>query len=84
MMNASRRRLFHCLALAAGSKVGEGAETAVTLDVLRTVSAFHGTNLSDDRLRVLKPVLERRWAALQALRDVDIDDSVALAGGILV
>jgi len=72
------------LALAGGgSSAVEGAEPAVTLDVLRNVSAAHGTNLSDDRLRVVKPVLERFLPQLRALRDFEIDDSVAPTQGIL-
>jgi len=68
---------------AGGSSAAEGAEPAVTLDVLRNVSAAHGTNLSDDRLRVVKPVLERFLPQLRALRDFEIDDSVAPTQGIL-
>ena len=60
-----------------------GAEPAITLDVLRSVSAAHGTNLSDDRLRAVKPVLENRRSQLRALRDFEVDDSVAPTQGIL-
>ena len=84
LMNLSRRRLFHCQALAAGcGAAGEAAEPAISLDVLRNVSAFQGVDLSDDRLRVLKPVLEHRLATLRALRDFEIEDSVAPAEGTL-
>jgi len=80
-MKISRRRLFQSLAVAAGSGgAGEAAEPALSLDVLRDVSAFHGTHLSDDRLQILKPVLEHRLEALQPLRDFEIDDSVVPAG----
>jgi hypothetical protein len=78
-MAVSRRRLIQSLALTAGCC--EGAGPALSLDALRQVSAFQGTNLSDDRLRVLKPVLERRLADLRALRDFEIDDSVAPVHG---
>jgi hypothetical protein len=84
VMTVSRRRLFQSLALTGGcSTVAEGAESAITLDVLRNVSAAHGTNLSDDRLQVVKPVLEHRLPQLQALRDFEIDDTVAPTQGIL-
>ncbi len=33
--------------------------------------------LSDERMRVLRPILERREAQLQALRDFSIDDSIS-------
>ncbi|HYM10271.1 MAG TPA: hypothetical protein VEU62_06050 [Bryobacterales bacterium] len=83
-MTVSRRRLLQSLALTGGySAAAAGAETAITLDVLRDVSVAHGTNLSDDRLRVVKPVLEHSRPQLQALRDFEIDDSVAPTQGIL-
>jgi len=83
-MPVSRRRLLQSLALAAGAGPAvEGAEPGIALDVLRDVSVAHGTNLSDDRLRVVKPVLERFLPQLRALRDFEIDDSVAPTQGIL-
>ena len=83
-MTVSRRRLLQSLALTGGySTAAEGAEPAIPLDVLRNVSAAHGTNLSDDRLRVVKPVLEHRLPQLRALRDFEIDDTVAPTQGIL-
>jgi hypothetical protein len=83
-MTVSRRRLLQSLALTAGSSTAaEGAEPTIALEALRNVSAAHGTNLSDDRLRVVKPVLERRLSQLQALRDLEIDDSIAPTQGIL-
>jgi len=53
------------------------------LDALRNVSAAHGINLSDDQLRVVKPVLEHRLPQLRALRDFEVDDAVAPTQGIL-
>ncbi len=83
-MPVSRRRLLQSLALTGGyGTAAEGAEPAIALDVLRNVSAAHGTNLSDNRLRIVKPVLERRLPQLRALRDFEIDDSVAPTQGIL-
>jgi hypothetical protein len=79
-MKISRRRLFQSLAVAAGSGGAGAAEPALSLDVLRDVSAFHGTHLSDERLQIVKPVLEHRLEALQPLRDFEIDDSVVPAG----
>jgi hypothetical protein len=61
----------------------EATESTITLDALRNVSTAHGTNLSDDRLRLLKPALERRLPQLRALRDFEIDDAVAPVQGIL-
>jgi hypothetical protein len=83
-MTVNRRRLFQSLALTAGFRTQvEGAETTITLDVLRNVSAVHGTNLSDDRLRVLKPVLEHSLPQLRAFRDFEVDDAIAPTQGIL-
>jgi hypothetical protein len=83
-MTVSRRRLLQSLALAGGSSTAaEGAEPTITLDALRNVSVAHGTNLSDERLRVIKPVLENRLPQLRALRDFEIDDAVAPTQGIL-
>jgi hypothetical protein len=88
VMTVSRRRLFQTLALAGGYSTGysteaEGAEPAMALDVLRNVSAAHGINLSDDRLLVVKPVLEHGQPQLRVLRDLEIDDTVAPTQGIL-
>lgn len=83
-MAVSRRRLFQSLALAAGAGSGAaGAEPTLTLDALRAVSAAHGTGLGDDRLRVVKPVLEHRLAQVRALRDFEFDEAVAPTQGIL-
>jgi hypothetical protein len=84
MKKINRRRMFQSLALTAGcGGAAEGAESSPSLEVLRNVSAFHGTNLSDDRLRILKPVLERRQADLQALREFAFDDATTPTEGIL-
>ncbi len=83
-MAVSRRRLLQSVALTSGCGVSaEAAESTTALDVLRNVSAAHGTNFTDDRLRILAPVLEGRRTQLQALRDFTIDDSVAPSQGIL-
>jgi hypothetical protein len=83
-MPVSRRRLFQSLALTAGYGAAvEGTESAITLAVLRDVSAVHGTDLSDDRLRVVKPVLEHSLPQLQALRDFEVDAAIAPTQGIL-
>ena len=82
-MTVSRRRLFQTLALTGGySTQTEGAEPAMALDVLRNVSAAHGINLSDDRLRAVKPVLEHGLPQLRVFRDLEIDDTVAPTQGI--
>lgn len=83
-MSVSRRRLFRALALTAGcSTTIDGAEPAGSLEALRNVSAAHGSNLSDDQLRVVKPVLEQRAPQLRALRGFEISDAVAPTQGIL-
>jgi hypothetical protein len=83
-MAFSRRRLFQYLALTGGcSTASEAAEPAIGLDMLRNVTAVHGTNLSDDRLRVIKAVVEQRLSELRAMRDFEVDDSIAPTPGIL-
>ena len=83
-MTIDRRRLFQSLALTVCySKAGKGAEPEITLNVLRDVSTLYGTNLSDDRLRVVKPVLEQRLSQLQLIRDFEFDDTIAPTEGVL-
>jgi len=81
-MTVSRRRLFQSLAVAGGCSVAEGAESPLALEALRNVSAAHGTNLTDDRLRVVKPVLENRRPQVRALREFAFDDTVEPPQGI--
>lgn len=82
-MNFDRRRVLQSLALTVGVIPSvEGAEPAVTLDALRNASAAIGTNLGDDRLRVIRPALEQRLPQLQALRDFEVDDAVEPTPGI--
>jgi len=83
-MAINRRRLIQSLALTgACNRLVEGAEPPITAEVLRNVSAAHGSNLSDHRLRLLAPVLQNRLARLQVLRDFEVDDDVAPTQGIL-
>jgi hypothetical protein len=83
-MAVSRRKLVQSLVLGgAYNTVIEAAEPPTSVDALRNVSAAHGSNLSDDRLRVVAPVIKNRLARLQALRDFEVDDRVAPTQGIL-
>ena len=83
-MAVSRRRLFKTVALtAAFGAPAKGADPALSLEVLRNVSAMYGTNLSDDRLRILKPVLDQRQGQLQSLRAFQPADTIAPTAGIL-
>jgi hypothetical protein len=84
-MNASRRRLLGALAFASGCRRAPNSqESKITVDVLRDTASVHGKNLSDNRLQIIKPALERRLSGLQALRDFEIDDAVGPTPGILV
>lgn len=81
-MTVSRRRLVQIVAFATASgPAAKAADPAIPLDVLRNVSRFDGTNLNDERLQVLKPVLEHRAPQLRALREFEIDDTVEPAHG---
>jgi len=61
----------------------DAAETETSLDALRHVSAAHGVNLTDERLRVVKPVILQRLPQLLALRNFEIDDAVSPTPGII-
>jgi hypothetical protein len=83
-MSVSRRRLFKTVAVTtAFGAPSKAADPGLSLEVLRNVSSFNGTNLNDDRLRVLKPVLEQRQRQLQVLRAFQPADSIAPTPGIL-
>ena len=83
-MTIARRRLLKTLTLATGFGTSTNAQEArLALDFLRGVSTVHGTNLSDARLEIIKPALERRLSQLRALRGFEIDDAVAPTRGIL-
>ncbi len=72
-MSISRRRLFQSVVVAGGfAPAVEGAEPSITLEVVRDAAVAHGTHLSEERLRVLKPVLEHSLPQLRALRDFDL------------
>ncbi len=81
-----RRHLFGSLLLAGASrpKPAEAQETAASIDSLCHVAAAHGVRLTDDRIRILGPVLKNRQAQLNALRAFAIDDKVAPTPGIAV
>jgi hypothetical protein len=75
-MKLNRRRVFQSLGL--GLMASEAAASPADL---RPVALAHGIQLSDDRLRILEPVLARRAVQLKAIRDFEIEDSVALTDG---
>lgn len=83
-MTVARRRLLQALTVAGSLRTAADAQDSkLGLDALRSVSLLHGANLSDDRLEVVKPVLESRLAKLQALRSFEVDDAVGPTQGIL-
>ena len=83
-MGMSRRGLIAGLASmpAAGAQVTPAP--ALSIETLRHVSSMQGTNLNDERLRILRPVLERRARQLQQLRGAELDDAVEPTQGILI
>jgi hypothetical protein len=84
-MAINRRRLIQTFVLTGGAcnKLVKGAEPTISVEVLRNVSAVHGSNLSDERLQIVAPALQSRVARLQALRDFEVDDRVPPTHGIL-
>jgi hypothetical protein len=83
-MAVSRRRFLHSVSLTGvGVAAAQQPRPAAALDPLRNVSAAYGIDLNEDRLRILQPVLARRFTQLRTLRDFDIDDAVAPTRGVL-
>src|SRR5881394_2998841 len=80
-MSLSRRSLARSLALG-GGLAGQASAQQSSND-LGIVAAAHGVNLSEERGRVLRPVMERRKTQLKALRDFDVKDSVGINNGRL-
>ena len=79
----SRRRLVQTLALTgATNSIVEAAEPSVNVEALRSASEMSGSRLSDERLRVVAPVLKNRLARLQTLRDFEVDDAIAPRHGV--
>ena len=70
------------LAAGLGATAASSAQTAANLDGLRAIANAHGVTLTNDRLRLLQPVLDGKAAQLRALREIEIDDSVAPTNGI--
>ena len=71
MKVVARRRLLQALALAAPAKA------QLSGDMLQGAATIHGSNLTPERLRVVKPVIERRLAGqLKTLRSFEIDDAI--------
>jgi hypothetical protein len=82
-MAVSRRRLLQSVSLSgAGTAAAQQPRPAGTLDPVRSLSAAYGVDLNQERLRIIQPLLVRRYAQLQALRDFDIDDGVAPIRGM--
>ncbi len=82
-MALSRRRLFQYVALTGGCSSAAEADSAPGLEMLRNVSAAHGIKLSDERLRVIQPVVGQRLSELSGMRDLEVDDRIAPTPGIL-
>ncbi|MFN0103747.1 MAG: hypothetical protein ACKV2U_16880 [Bryobacteraceae bacterium] len=78
-MAVSRRRLFRAAAVAGGFALPAAGQE----ETLGPVAAAHGVAMGEERLRALAPVLARRRAQLQTLRDFVIDDRVGPTQGVL-
>jgi hypothetical protein len=84
LMTLNRRRLFQYAVLTGGcSTAADGAKPAITLAILRDVSTLHGANLTDDRLRVVRPVLEHVLSSWRELRAFEVPAATAPTSGIL-
>jgi hypothetical protein len=78
-MAISRRRIWGSFLLAPAAQAQEQTRD---LDTIRHVAGAHGVPLTDDRLRILKPILENRKAQLDTLRRFAIDDVIEPTQGI--
>ena len=76
----SRRRLLQTLSLVAAQNTVAGRPTDqernFSIEILRNVSTMHGSRLTDERLEAIKPVLERQFAQLEAVRRFPLDERV--------
>jgi hypothetical protein len=76
----SRRRLLQTLSLVAAQNTiacrQTDQERNFSIEVLRNVSTLHGSGLTDERLEAIKPVLERQFSQLEAVRRFELDERV--------
>lgn len=72
------------LALTGGASGSVPSAAGQTLETLRAATALQGSDLKEERLRILQPVLQRRSRQLRKLRDAELDDSVEPTLGILI
>lgn len=78
---SSRRRMLQALSLAAAhgaAGCGEkpAAESGLSPEALRGIACAHGVALTDERLEVIRPVVEEQLARLEAVRAFDLDEGV--------
>lgn len=81
----SRRRLIQssvALTAAGGGAAAPAQESGGGLESLRHLAFAHGLGLSDERLRMLKPVLDQRQAQIETVRRFEIDSRVEPTQGI--
>ena len=76
----SRRRLLQALTVAAAQTTVACRQTSdearLSVEALRGASVMHGRSLSDERLEVIRPELERQLTQLEAVRNFDLEESV--------
>ena len=76
----SRRRLLQTLSLVSAQGTlacrSTDQERDFSIEVLRNVSTMHGSRLTDERLEAIKPVLERQFSQLEAVRRFELDERV--------
>jgi hypothetical protein len=74
----TRRRTLRALTLgAAGGAACRKSEPAgLSIEALHNVSKVHGSQLTDERLEEIRPLIEQQLARVEALRGFDLDESV--------
>jgi hypothetical protein len=76
----TRRRILQAVALVAAQNTiacnETGGEHAFSIEALRGAANAHGTGLTDRRLEIIRPAVERNLAQIEALRGFDLDDAV--------
>lgn len=74
----SRRRLLQALGLTAAHQTlscgGADQPDQLALEALRAASTLQANPLNGDRLQIIRPVVERNLAQIEAVRAYEFDD----------
>lgn len=78
MPRTSRRRLLQGLGLTAAHQTlscgGADQPEQFAVEALRAAAMLQGNPLDDDRLQIIRPIVERNLAQIEAVRAFEFDD----------